>query len=178
MAIFKIRIFGFRVPLHMAINRRIGNIAPVAHQLYQRNANPRLRQLLYRLRADGDLLSGIMQAEKNEISLSLSPKADTATQNQILFHGIRLAILMHAQFACAGLPINAPPGATRDEIMERICNFDFNHVIETLSATYPASANGQEDSGRQILHVLEHCQRLVQMTSQDWRRHSALMANP
>ena len=36
----------------------------VAHQLYQRNANPRLRQLLYRLRADGDLLSGIMQAEK------------------------------------------------------------------------------------------------------------------
>jgi hypothetical protein len=137
----------------------------VAHQLYQRNANPRLRQLLYRLRADGDLLSGIMQGG-GEISLSLSPKADTATQNQILFHGIRLAILMHAQFASAGLPINAPPGATRDEIMERICNFDFNHVIETLSATYPAQANGQEDSGRQILHVLEHCQRLVQMTSQ------------
>ena len=73
----------------------------VAHQLYQRNANPRLRQLLYRLRADGDLLSGIMQAEKNDISLSLSPQADMATQNQILFHGIRLAVLMHAQFACA-----------------------------------------------------------------------------
>ena len=47
-----------------------------------------------------------------------------ATQNQILFHGIRLAVLMHAQFACAALPVNAPPGATRDEIMERICNFD------------------------------------------------------
>ena len=138
----------------------------VAHQLYQRNANPRLRQLLYRLRADGDLLSGIMQVEKNDISLSLSPQADMATQNQILFHGIRLAVLMHAQFACAALPINAPPGATRDEIMERICNFDFNHVIDTLAATYPASAGGKEEGARHILHQLEHCRRLVQMTSQ------------
>ena len=87
----------------------------VAHQLYQRNANPRLRQLLYRLRADGDLLSGIMQAEKNDISLSLSPLADMATQNQILFHGIRLAVLMHAQFACARCRSTPRPGqrATR-----------------------------------------------------------------
>jgi phosphoenolpyruvate carboxylase len=138
----------------------------VAHQLYQRNANPRLRQLLYRLRADGDLLSGIMQGEKNDIHLSLSPQADMPTQNQFLFHGIRLAVLMHAQFACAALPINAPPGATRDEIMERICNFDFAHVIDTLAATYPAPTDGQDEGARHILHQLEHCQRLVQMTSQ------------
>ena len=64
------------------------------------------------------------------------------------------------------LPINAPPGATRDEIMERICNFDFNHVIDTLAATYPASADGKEEGARHILHQLEHCRHLVQMTSQ------------
>ena len=34
--------------------------------LYQRNANPRLRQLLYR--ADGDLLSGIMQGDGRSVS--------------------------------------------------------------------------------------------------------------
>ncbi|MED5368338.1 MAG: phosphoenolpyruvate carboxylase, partial [Pseudomonadota bacterium] len=44
----------------------------VAHQLYQRNANPRLRQLLYRLRADGDLLSGIMETGDKDISINLS----------------------------------------------------------------------------------------------------------
>ena len=143
----------------------------VAHQLYQRNANPKLRQLLYRLRADGDLLAGIMQAEKSDISLSLSGEADGATQNQILFHGIRLAILMHAQFVCGALPVNAPPGATRDEIMERICNFDLAHVIDTLAATYRPSESGAAKLGRtdepqRILADLEHCRRMVQMTSQ------------
>ncbi|MEC7091763.1 MAG: phosphoenolpyruvate carboxylase, partial [Pseudomonadota bacterium] len=56
----------------------------VAHQLYQRNANPRLRQLLYRLRADGDLLSGIMETGDKDISINLSHDANRATQNQIL----------------------------------------------------------------------------------------------
>jgi phosphoenolpyruvate carboxylase len=152
----------------------------VAHQLYQRNANPKLRQLLYRLRADGDLLAGIMHAQKDDISLNLSGDVDGATQNQILFHGIRLALLMHAQFVCAALPVNAPPGATRDEIMERICNFDLAHVIDTLTGTYPPSelaAAKAEKKGKtakaasanepqHILHDLVQCRRLVQMTSQ------------
>ena len=149
----------------------------VAHQLYQRNANPKLRQLLYRLRADGDLLAGIMHGEKSDVSLGLSGETDGATQNQILFHGIRLAILMHAQFVCAALPVNAPPGATRDEIMERICNFDLAHVIDILTTTYRPSESGSAKSGRaekarrtdepqRILADLRQCQRLVQMTSQ------------
>jgi len=149
----------------------------VAHQLYQRNANPKLRQLLYRLRADGDLLAGIMHAEKSDISLGLSGETDGATQNQILFHGIRLAILMHAQFVCAALPVNAPPGATRDEIMERICNFDLAHVMDILTTTYHPSESGVAKLGRpekagrtdepqRILADLRQCRRLVQMTSQ------------
>jgi phosphoenolpyruvate carboxylase len=149
----------------------------VAHQLYQRNANPKLRQLLYRLRADGDLLAGIMHGEKSDVSLGLSGETDGATQNQILFHGIRLAILMHAQFVCAALPVNAPPGATRDEIMERICNFDLSHIIDILTTTYRPNESGSAKSARsekagrtdepqRILADLRQCQRLVQMTSQ------------
>ena len=125
MVIFRIQIFGFHVPLRKAKNPR-WQYRLVAHQLYQRNANPRLRQLLYRLRADGDLLSGIMETGDKDISINLSHDANRATQNQILFHGIRLAVLMHAQLVCTALPINAPPGATRAEIMERICNFDLS----------------------------------------------------
>ena len=50
---------------------------------------------------------------------------------------------MHAQFACAALPINALPGATRDEIMERICNFDFNHVIDHFGRYLSGLSRGQ-----------------------------------
>ena len=139
----------------------------VGHQLYERNANPKLRQLLYRLRADGDLLNGIIDDGKETINISLSTKADTQTQNQILFHGIRLAVLMHAQFACAGLPINAPPGATRSEIMERICNFDLTHVIATLDATYPGDERKTSaQRPQEIVHQLRQCQHLLRMTSQ------------
>lgn len=139
----------------------------VGHQLYERNANPKLRQLLYRLRADGDLLNGIIDDGKETINISLSTKADTQTQNQILFHGIRLAVLMHAQFACAGLPINAPPGATRSEIMERICNFDLTHVIATLDATYPKDDRKTgAQRPQEIVHELRQCQHLLRMTSQ------------
>ncbi|ERL46157.1 hypothetical protein RS24_01150 [Candidatus Micropelagos thuwalensis] len=142
----------------------------VAHQLYQRNANPRLRQLLYRLRADGDLLSGIMETDDKDISINLSHDADRATQNQILFHGIRLAVLMHAQLVCTALPINAPPGATRAEIMERICNFDLSNVIATLNATYPArdetDCKNTQDTTREIVQTLTACHRLIHITSQ------------
>mgnify|MGYP001318554373 CR=1 FL=1 len=142
----------------------------VAHQLYQRNANPRLRQLLYRLRADGDLLSGIMETGDKDISINLSHDADRATQNQILFHGIRLAVLMHAQLVCTALPINAPPGATRAEIMERICNFDLSNVIATLNATYPArdetDCKNTRDTTREIVQTLTACHRLIHITSQ------------
>ncbi|MEC8768199.1 MAG: phosphoenolpyruvate carboxylase, partial [Pseudomonadota bacterium] len=142
----------------------------VAHQLYQRNANPRLRQLLYRLRADGDLLSGIMETGDKDISINLSHDANRATQNQILFHGIRLAVLMHAQLVCTALPINAPPGATRAEIMERICNFDLSNVIATLNATYPArdetDCKNTRDTTREIVQTLTACHRLIHITSQ------------
>ncbi|MDC0147597.1 phosphoenolpyruvate carboxylase [Alphaproteobacteria bacterium] len=154
----------------------------VAQQLYKRNANAKLRQFLYRLRADGDLLAGVLQDEQDQIQLSLAADADIASQNQILFHCIRLALLMHAQFTCASLPVNAPPGASRDEIMEKICNYDLEQVIETLQTNYPAHesseswSQGLAESGRkedphqtgsqQVLASLTHCRRLLQLTSQ------------
>jgi hypothetical protein len=154
----------------------------VAQQLYKRNANAKLRQFLYRLRADGDLLAGVLQDETDQIQLSLAANADIASQNQILFHCIRLALLMHAQFTCASLPVNAPPGASRDEIMEKICNYDLEQVIETLQTNYPAHesseswSQGLVETGRkeelnqsdsqQVLASLTQCRRLLQLTSQ------------
>lgn len=154
----------------------------VAQQLYKRNANAKLRQLLYRLRADGDLLAGVMQGEPEQVQLSLSADADVASQNQILFHCIRLALLMHAQFTCASLPTNAPPGATREEIMEKICNYDLEQVMETLETNYPAhestenwsqalaesglkKTTGQATS-QQVLASLSQCRRLLRLTNQ------------
>jgi hypothetical protein len=111
-----------------------------------------------------------METGDSDISINLSPDADRATQNQILFHGIRLAVLMHAQLVCAALPINAPPGATRAEIMERICNFDLSHVIATLNSIYPAreetDVKNSSDTSREIVNILTDCHRLIHMTSQ------------
>jgi len=154
----------------------------VAQQLYKRNANAKLRQFLYRLRADGDLLEGVLQDADDKIQLGLSADADVATQNQILFHCIRLALLMHAQFTCASLPTNAPPGASRDEIMEKICNYDLQQVISTLEANYPPhesadtwsqalaesglKSSANQTRGHKVLDSLKQCQRLLQLTNQ------------
>ena len=101
--------------------------------------------------------------------------ADTATQNQILFRGIRLAILMHAQFACAGLPINAPPAPRVMRLWNAFAILT-SVVIETLSLPYPAQANGQEDSGRQIpcLGIASACAN----DQPSWHKVSQLMAEP
>ena len=77
---------------------------------------------------------------------------------------------MHAQLVCTALPINAPPGATRAEIMERICNFDLSNVIATLNATYPArdetDCKNTQDTTREIVKTLTACHRLIHITSQ------------
>lgn len=153
----------------------------VAHNLYQRNSNARLRQLIYRLRADGEIFARLMGTINLPIALRLDVQDDNATHHQILCHAIRLAVMMHAQTQAATLPVNAPPGATRGEIMEKMCRHELGPVLQVLNETYP----DQQDEGdwaqdlkepgrdkqatqgvsRGTVATLEHCHRLVQLTS-------------
>lgn len=153
----------------------------VAHTLYQRNANARLRQLIYRLRADAEIFARLMSTIDMPIDIRLEDNADASTHHQILCHAIRLAVMMHAQTQAAALPVNAPPGATRAEIMEKMCSHELAQAIQILRETYPESdENGdwatQLDeagsdklaaarSGHPALAALQDCHRLVQLTS-------------
>ena len=153
----------------------------VAHNLYQRNANASLRQLIYRLRADGEILARLMATIDMPISLRLEADADASTHHQVLCHAIRLAVMMHAQNRAAGLPVNAPPGATRAEIMEKMCRHELGPVLDVLRETYPQG--GHDGTWSQALNeggsdnqaapavssgtiaTLEQCHRLIKLTS-------------
>lgn len=153
----------------------------VAHNLYQRNANARLRQLIYRLRADGEIFARLMSAIGLPIELRLQPQSSATTHHQILCHAIRLAVIMHAQNEAAGLPVNAPPGATRGEIMEKMCRHELGPVLQILNETYPDHDENGEWSqelkepgrdeqaapavSRRKVASLAHCQKLVHLTS-------------
>lgn len=154
----------------------------IANQLYQRNANAKLRQLIYRIRADGELQSRILSKIDKHISMRLNAQTPRRVQNQIILHAVRLALLMHAQSGAAGVPINAPPGATRSEIVEKACNYDLDLVIQILKKTYPLSkdaAQWQQDLSdiaslqpkthhinRQTVEQLEQCSRLIKLVNQ------------
>lgn len=153
----------------------------VAHNLYQRNANAQLRQLIYRLRADGEIFARLMATINMPIELRLGEQTDDSTHHQILCHAIRLAVMMHAQSQAATLPVNAPPGATRGEIMEKMCRHELGPVLEVLHDTYPDGAehgdwskelkesgsdkNAAPAVSQRTIAALEDCQRLVKLTS-------------
>ncbi|MGC6511823.1 MAG: phosphoenolpyruvate carboxylase [Parvibaculales bacterium] len=154
----------------------------IANQLYQRNAYAKLRQLIYRVRADGELQSRILSKIDKKISMRMGPHASRKSQNQMILHALRLALLMHAQSEAAAVPVNAPPGATRSEIVEKACNYDLDLIVKVLKKTYPASPGNMEwqhhlsDSAtlqpkpRQInsltIERLEQCSRLVKLVNQ------------
>ena len=153
----------------------------VAHNLYQRNANARLRQLIYRLRADGEIFARLMKGIGLPIKLRLQADSHPASLHQILCHAIRLAVIMHAQTQAAALPVNAPPGATRGEIMEKMCRHELGPVLQILNETYPdheengdwstnlkergSDAQSAPAISRRTVDTLAHCHRLVHLTS-------------
>ena len=154
----------------------------VAHTLYQRNAYARTRQLCYRLREDGQLQRTILGRIDRNISLGLSANAGETEIEQALLQALRLSVVMQAQISAAELPVNAPPGATRAEIMEKICSFDIASVITTLEGAYPPSkidrtwasaltesGTPHEDTNRisiKTVSTLRKCQNLSQLASQ------------
>ncbi len=155
----------------------------IANQLYQRNANAKLRQLIYRIRADGELQSRILSKIDKHISMRLNAQTlGGCKPNHFARGAVRLALLMHAQSGAAGVPINAPPGATRSEIVEKACNYDLDLVIQILKKTYPLSkdaAQWQQDLSdiaslqpkthhinRQTVEQLEQCSRLIKLVNQ------------
>lgn len=154
----------------------------VAHTLYQRNAYARTRQLCYRLREDGQLQRAIMRRINRNISLGLTTTATQAEVEQALLQALRLSVVMQAQISASELPVNAPPGATRAEIMEKICSFDIANVIDTLNSAYPPSQEDRdwgraleepgtprEDANRismRTLRTLGQCEKLIQLASQ------------
>ena len=54
----------------------------IANRLYQRNANAKLRQLVYRIRADGELQSRILSKIDKEISMRMEDKASLRVQSR------------------------------------------------------------------------------------------------
>ena len=122
-----------------------------------------------------------METGDKDISINLSHDADRAAQNQILFHGIRLAVLMHAQLVCTRCQLT-PHQVRRAEIMERICNFTGCQCnINFERATYPArdetDCNNTQDTPREIVKTLTACHRLIHITGKAFPSHLTLMVN-
>lgn len=120
----------------------------IANSFYERNSNSKLRQLVYRLRADGDLQSKILQNDGLQKPLNSASFSNPYYRYQILLHAIRLTALMHAKMEAASLPVHAPPGATRDEVMQVVCSYDLDRAVKNLKAIYPGASNSKSGTGR------------------------------
>ena len=155
----------------------------VANAFYHSNPNSKIRQLVYRIRADGQNQMAALKTIGIKVNLGLHAKSNREYLQQSLAHALRMTIFMHAQLSAAELPVNAPPGASRQEILEKLCRFQIDEAIEALRSAYPHQtlssdweseltaaredkvAPNLEQIDERVLETLKLCQKLARLSN-------------
>jgi len=67
-------------------------------------------------------------------------KTDTQSDNSSIFlHALRLSIIMKMNLIAADLPVHAPSGLSRLDVLRRLQDFQTTQILEDLKAQYPAT---------------------------------------